>query len=233
MAVILAGAVPLVAMLAVMWTQYRVRNIFARHADIVSDFGQPAHQAARYLLASVGLRDVRVTAVPGTLTDHYDAARRELRLSEGVYADDSIAAVAIAAHEVGHAMQDALGHPLLRLRVLVARVASGFAAIAPLIMVAGLVGGIATRHPTAFAIAASGVVGLLLALLLAAVALPVELDASRRAQRSLEAAGITTAAEGPRVRELLHAAALTYLASLVGTFARILMGGLRGFGRIR
>ena len=233
MAVILAGAVPLAAMLAVLWTQYRVRNIFARHADIVSDFGQPAHQAARYLLASVGLRDVKVTAVPGTLTDHYDPGRRELRLSEEVYADDSIAAIAIAAHEVGHAMQDALGHPLLRLRGLVARAASAFAAIAPLIMVAGLVGGIATRHPTAFAIAASGVVGLLLALLLAAVALPVELDASRRAQRSLEAAGITTAAEGPRVRELLHAAALTYLVSLVGTFARMLVGGLRVFGRIR
>lgn len=233
MAVILAGAVPLAAMLAVLWTQHRVRRIFARHADTVSDFGQPAHQAARYLLASVGLRDVRVTAVPGMLTDHYDPARRELRLSEAVYADDSIAAVAIAAHEVGHAMQDALGHPLLRLRVLVAKTASAFAAIAPLIMVAGLVGGIATRHPTAFAIAASGVLGLLLALLLAAVALPVELDASRRARRSLEAAGITSAAEGPRVRELLHAAALTYLASLVGTFARILAGGWRGFGRIR
>lgn len=220
-------------MLVVLWAQHRVRRIFARHADIVSSFGQPAHQAARYLLASVGLRDIRVTAVPGSLTDHYDPTRRVLRLSEGVYEDDSIAAVAIAAHEVGHAMQDALGHPLLRLRVLVARAASAFAAIAPLIMVIGLAGGIATRHPTAFAIAASGVVGLLLALLLAAVALPVELDASRRAHRSLEAAGITTAAEGPRVRELLDAAALTYFASLVGTFARILVGGLRGFGRIR
>lgn len=233
MAVILAGAVPLLAMLAVLWAQYRVRRIFARHADIVSSFGQPAHQAARYLLASVGLRDIRVTTVPGSLTDHYDPARRVLRLSEEVYADDSIAAVAIAAHEVGHAMQDALGHPLLRLRVLVARVASAFAAIAPLIMVLGLVGGIVTRHPTAFAIAASGVVGLLLALLLAAVALPVEFDASRRAHRSLEATGVITEAEGPRVRELLNAAAWTYLASLVGTFARALVWAMRVFGRIR
>ena len=233
MALILAGAVPLVAILAVLWAQFRVRSTFARHADIVADFGQPAHQAARYLLASVGLRDVKVTAVPGTLTDHYDPARRELRLSEEVYGDESIAAVAIAAHEVGHAMQDALGHPLLRLRVLVAKAASAFAAVAPLIMVAGLAGGIATRHPTAFAVAASGVMGLLLAFALAAVALPVEFDASRRARRSLEAAGITTAAEAPRVRELLDAAAWTYLASLVGTFARMLVGALRVFGRIR
>ena len=233
MAVILAGAVPLAAMLAVLWAQHRVRQVFARHADIASSFGQPAHQAARYLLASVGLRDVQVTAVPGSLTDHYDPARRVLRLSEEVYADDSIAAVAIAAHEVGHAMQDALGHPLLRLRVVAAKAASAVAAVAPLIMVIGLVGGIATRHPTAFAIAASGVVGLLLALLLAAVALPVEFDASRRAHRSLEAAGIITEAEGPRVRELLQAAAWTYLASLVGTFARVLVGALRVFGRIR
>ena len=233
MAVILAGAVPLAAMLAVLWAQYRVRQVFARHADIVSSFGQPAHQAARYLLSSVGLRDIRVTAVPGSLTDHYDPSRRVLRLSEGVYEDDSIAAVAIAAHEVGHAMQDALGHPLLRLRVLVAKAASAVAAVAPLIMVAGLVGGIATRHPTAFAIAASGVLGLLLALLLAAVALPVEFDASRRAHRSLEASGIITEAEAPRVRELLNAAAWTYLASLVGTFARVLFGALRVFGRIR
>ena len=233
MTLLLAGAVPLLAMLAVLWAQTRVRAVFARHADVVSSFGQPAHLAAGHMLASVGLHNVRVTTVPGSLTDHYDPARRELRLSEAVYADDSIAALAIAAHEVGHAMQDALGHPLLRLRGIVAKATSAAAAIAPLVMVAGLAGGIATRHPTAFAVAASGVVGLLLALALAAVTLPVEFDASRRARRSLEATGIVTAAEHPRVRELLDAAAWTYLASLLGTFARVLVGALRVFGRFR
>ena len=233
MTILLAGAVPLVVMLAVLWAQHRVRASFARHADVVSTYGQPAHLAARHMLASVGLRDVRVTETPGSLTDHYDPTRRELRLSAAVYEDASIAALAIAAHEVGHAMQDALGHPLLRLRGIVAKATSAVAAIAPLVMVAGLFGGIATRHPTAFAIAASGVVGLLLALALAAVTLPVEFDASRRAQRSLDATGMITADERPHVRELLDAAAWTYLASLLGTFARVLLGVLRVFGRFR
>ncbi len=233
MAAVLAGAVPLAAILAVLWAQFRVRRTFARHAEAASEFGRPAHLAARYLLAAVGLNDVNVSSTPGSLTDHYDPTSHELRLSTATYEDQSVAAIAIAAHEVGHAMQDALGHPLLRLRVILARATSAAAAIAPFIMVGGLAGGIATRHPTAFAIAASGIVVLLLAFVLAVVALPIEFDASRRAQRSLEATGITTLDERPIVREVLDAAAWTYLASLLGTFARVLLLAFRLLGRFR
>ncbi len=233
MAAVLAGAIPLAAMLVVLWTQFHVRRTFAKHAEVASEFGRPAHLAARYLLAAAGLNDVNVTSTPGSLNDHYDPEGHELRLSSATYQDQSVAAIAVAAHEVGHAMQDSLGHLLFRLRLTLARATSAAAAVAPFIMIGGLVGGLATRHPTAFAIAAFGVVVLLLAFALTVVALPIEFDASRRAQRLLEVTGITTVDERTIVRDVLDAAAWTYLASLLGTFARVLLLAVRLLGRFR
>ena len=198
------------AILLALWAQWRVQASFAAAAREPAPLTGAA--AARHILDSAGAHAVEIESVPGHLTDHYDPATKVLRLSQGVYAERSLAAVGIAAHEAGHALQDAQGFSLMAIRnaaVGVANIGSGFGLF---VFMVGL--GLALK-PVAW-------LGILLfagTVFFQLVNLPVELDASRRAKAQLVELGIVPAADMPAVNGVLNAAAWTYVA---GTLQSIL-----------
>jgi Zn-dependent membrane protease YugP len=162
--------------------------------------------AARHILDSAGATDVAIEEVPGNLTDHYDPQTKVLRLSQGVYGQRSLAAVGIAAHEAGHALQDHQGYSLMAVRnaaVGVANVGSGIGLFVFIIGLAMALKPVAWLGLALFA----GVVFFQL------VNLPVELDASNRAKAQLVDLGIVPTAEMPAVNRVLNAAAWTYVAA--------------------
>ena len=198
------------AILLAMWAQWRVQASFAAAAREPAPLTGAA--AARHILDSAGATDVEIEAMPGHLTDHYDPRTKVLRLSQGVYGDRSLAAVGIAAHEAGHALQDAQGYSLMSIRnaaVGVANIGSGFGLF---VFMIGL--GLALKPIAWLGIALfAGTVFFQL------VNLPVELDASNRAKAQLVDLGIVPAADMPAVNRVLNAAAWTYVA---GTLQSIL-----------
>jgi uncharacterized protein len=198
------------AMLLAMWAQWRVKSSFAAASEQPAPLSGAA--AARHILDSAGATAVTIEAVPGQLTDHYDPQTKVLRLSEGVYNSRSLAAVGIAAHEAGHAIQDAQGFSLMAIRnaaVSVANIGSGFGLFVFMIGLA-----MALKPLAWLGIALFGAT-----VFFQLVNLPVELDASNRAKAQLVELGIVPSAEMPAVNRVLNAAAWTYVA---GTLQSIL-----------
>lgn len=192
------------ALLLALWAQFRVRSAYAAAQQVAAPLSGAA--AARHILDSAGLQQVAIEMVPGQLTDHYDPRERVLRLSEEVYQSRSMAAVGIAAHEAGHALQHALGYAPLAIRNAAVPVASlgsnaGFILVfvgllfQPLMMLAWV--GIALFAGTVF---------------FQLVNLPVEFNASSRAKAQLATLGIVDREEMPYVNSVLNAAAWTYVA---------------------
>jgi len=212
------------AMLLAMWAQWRVRSTFASASHEPAPLSGAA--AARHILDSAGASDVAVEQVPGQLTDHYDPRTKVLRLSEGVYSSRSLAAVGIAAHEAGHAIQDHTGYPLMALRnaaVGIANLGSGFG------LTLFMMGLMAAVRPLAWA-----GIGLFAAtVFFQLVNLPVEIDASNRAKRQLVELGIVPRADMPHVNSVLNSAAWTYVAATLQSaltllyYASYLTGGER------
>lgn len=163
-------------------------------------------------------RSVRIEAIDGFLSDHYDPARRVLRLSPDNYAGDSIAAAAISAHEAGHALQHKHGYLPLALRTGIVPLVSVGQMIAPIAVMAGL---FAFGGPKGWVFHV-GVLGYALMVAFALVTLPVEFNASRRAYAALTEKGLIAADEAPVVRQVLIAAALTYVAAAVGSILHLL-----------
>jgi Zn-dependent membrane protease YugP len=198
----------LVPVLAGFWAQRRVQAVVGRYRRVPNRLGVSGAELARGLLDAHGLQRVRLELAPGALSDHYDGAAGALRLSAGIARERSVASLAIAAHEVSHAYQDAEGSRFYRFRRTVgeplARVApwSGFL----------FVGGFLFRIPALMILAILYVAGLLV---FALATLPVELGASRRAIRLLRGARLADEEEAGEVERVLRAAALTYLAGLL------------------
>lgn len=208
--------VPLVAGL---WAQGRVRSSFARARTVPNRRRVTGAEAARALLDALGLRRVRVEVVPGTLSDHYDGGAGALRLSPEVALEPSVAALAIAAHEVAHAQQDASGSRSYRLRMTVGEPLARLAPWSGLFFIGGFWLGI----PVLMILALAYVGGLVL---FALATLPVEIGASRSALRLLAATGLTAPQEEGAVRRVLRAAALTYVVGLlrqVGLFLALVL----------
>ncbi len=206
-----------------LWAQWRVRRAFGQWSEQPNLAGLTGAEVAVRLLARLGLPGVKVEPVGGELSDHYDPRDRTVRLSEGVYGRPTIAALAIAAHELGHAQQDAAGDAVLRLRgALVGPVTFG-SGLAPFVFLAGLL----FQAP---ALAWLGVAAFSFAVLFALVTLPVEFDASRRALRLLEASGYLTPTEQPGAKAVLDAAALTYVAGALSAISTLLYYVLQATG---
>jgi len=210
------------AMIFAMWAQSRVSSAFQTYSRQMSSSGLSGAQVARELLNSSGLTGVRIETTSATLGDHYDPRSKVLRLSRNVYSSSSVAALGVAAHEVGHAIQDATGYAPLYLRNGLVPIAQfGSSAAWPLFLVGFLFQSEMLMN-----------VGLLFfagAVLFTLVTLPVEYNASGRAIGLLEAGGYVRGNEVAAVRKVLDAAALTYLAATavaVAQFLRLLM--LRG-----
>ena len=207
------------AFIFALWAQAKVRSAYETYSRLYTKGGKSAFEVASSLLRDAGLHDVRIEKAPGNLTDHYDPRSKVLRLSSGVHDSSSVAALGIAAHEVGHAVQHGTGYALLTLRnglVPVAQLTSK--AAFPLFFV-----GLLLRSGLLMDL---GLLFFLGAVIFQAVTLPVEYDASRRALSMLESTGFVTGAEAVPVGNMLNAAALTYVAALavsLGQFMRLFM----------
>jgi uncharacterized protein len=210
------------AMLLAMWAQWRVQSSFAAASQEPAPLTGAA--AARHILDSAGATNVEIEPVSGNLTDHYDPQSKVLRLSEGVYGSRSLAAVGIAAHEAGHALQDAQGYSLMAVRNAAVGVANFGSGLGFFVFMIGL--GLALK-PLAW-------LGIILfggTVFFQLVNLPVEIDASNRAKAQLVGLGIVPESDMPSVNRVLNAAAWTYVAGTLQSiltllyYASYLMGG--------
>lgn len=215
----------------------KVHTAYNKYARVPCHSGLTGADAAARFMRANGVYDVAIRPVGGTLSDHYDPKNGVVNLSESTYGQSSVAAVSVAAHEIGHVMQRQKGYFFYRLRTaLVPVVNFGTFLAMPLVLV-GLLLDIFLGYAEpelGFAIAMVGVLLYGGAFVFALVTLPVELDASRRACRMLLSEGVLTKEELPGARQVLSAAALTYLASLLTSlvyFLRFLVYVLTIFGR--
>ncbi len=203
------------AVILALWAQMRISSTFRRYSQVSSARGVRASEAARRLLDRFGLNHVAVERVPGSLTDHYDPRSKVLRLSDDVYGSTSIAAIGVAAHEAGHAVQDLQGYAPLRIRNAIVPVTNlGSTLAMPLFFL-----GIIMRIPALMDLGILLFAGILVFHL---VTLPVEFDASSRALRLLGETQVLGTAEIPGARRVLNAAALTYVAATVMAAVQLL-----------
>ena len=204
------------AILAMLAAQLYVKAAYRKWGQVPTSSGATGLDAIRRILKVSGMRDIPVQQVAGQLTDHYDPRKKELRLSPSVYRGNSIASVAIAAHELGHAQQDQEGYFPLQLRsMLVPAVNIGSTLGWILIMVGLLLDFIGIAWLGVFAFSGGAVFAL--------ATLPVELNASARAKKLLQNSGvILTTKERQGVNNVLNAAALTYIASLFTAVMQLL-----------
>lgn len=208
-----------------MWASGRVQSTFQKYARVRSMSGMTGAEAAKRLLQSQGIYDVTVQAVRGNLTDHYDPRTKTVNLSEAVYSQTSVAAIGVAAHECGHAMQDNMGYVPLKLRGAFVPVANFGSKLSwPLILIGLILG--------ATSFLQIGIWMFVLAVLFQLITLPVEFNASSRAVRLLGDVGILQGQEVDQTRKVLGAAALTYVAAAAASILQllrlvILFGGRR------
>jgi hypothetical protein len=203
------------AFLLALYAQWRVSSAYSKYLNVPNDAGMTGMQAAQYLLRTAGLR-VSIEGAPGTLTDHYDPRKNVLRLSSDVERSASVGAVAIVAHEIGHAVQDAQAFALLRLRSGLVPMVNFTSWLGPIFFFLGFLF-------RADALITLGLFSFLGAVVFSLVTLPVELDASRRAMKLLEQSGILRNEQSLRgAKRVLSAAALTYVASLMQAISTML-----------
>jgi len=199
-----------------LWASARVKSTYAKYSKVNSLSGMTGAQAAQRILNMAGIYDVSVRHVAGNLTDHYDPRNKTLNLSDSVYGNPSVAAVGVAAHEAGHAIQHDRGYAPLKFRSVLAPVASFGANISwPLILVGLLFGGSGM-------LIRLGIIMFSLAVLFQLVTLPVEYNASKRALNMLTETGILYAEELPKTKKVLSAAALTYVAAAATSILQLL-----------
>lgn len=202
-------------LLLAIYAQIKVKTTFSRYSSVESRRHMTGAEAARLLMRTNGINDVGIEPIRGSLTDHYDPSSKTLRLSEPVYGSSSIAAIGVAAHEAGHAVQHATSYGPLALRSYLVPVANIGSAAGPYLAVAGLF----MNVPILFDI------GILLfggAVLFYLITLPVEFNASQRAIAILRNNAVLSDEELAGVKKVLTAAAMTYVASALTAVASLL-----------
>lgn len=208
------------AMLFALWAQFRVNSTFAKYSKTVTHSGMTAADAARRLLDANGLHHVSINQIPGKLTDHYDPRTCSLNLSEAVYGSSSEAAIGVACHEAGHAIQHADNYAPLTLRmqmVPICRIGSGLAM--PLFLIGLIFAGLSVLGDW---LMLAGILCFSLATLFQLVTLPVEFNASRRALEGIREQHLLDDDELPGARRVLSAAAMTYVAALATSLLTLL-----------
>ncbi len=202
-------------MLFAFWAQSRVSSTFNKYSRVMSRGGYTAAEICRRILDSNGLYHVRIEHISGNLTDHFDPSTNVVRLSDTVYGSRSVASIGVAAHEVGHAIQYAVGYVPIRVRAAIIPITNfGSKLSMPLI----LLGFLFQWQP----IVNLGIILFSLMTLFQLVTLPVELNASRRALKTLEGDSILYGEEVSQAKSVLTAAALTYVAALLTSAAQLL-----------
>lgn len=199
-----------------LWAQFRVSSTYKKYAQVKSRTGMTGAQAAQKILQMAGIYDVRIEHIGGSLTDHYDPANKVLRLSDTVYGSTSVAAIGVAAHECGHAVQHDKGYAPLQIRsALVPAANIGSKAGIPLILLGAVLG----MNQILIQI---GIWVFALAVLFQVVTLPVEFNASGRALAMLGNYGMMERDEVSGCKKVLRAAALTYVAAAASAILQLL-----------
>ncbi len=209
----------IVPMLFGLYAQMKIRSAYGKNAQVNSRGGITGREAAEAVIRSAGINDVKIVEVPGELTDHYNPMNKTLALSAHNYHGHSLAALGVAAHEAGHAIQHKVGYSMMTIRQTMApatQIAAGvsnFVLIAGILLLSTAIGG---------KLLVIGAIALGLVCLFQFVTLPVEFDASRRAKEQLVGLGILDRDEMKGVNETLDAAALTYVAAFVAALGSLL-----------
>ncbi len=206
----------LIGALLSIWASSRVNSTYNKYSRVSSLSGITGAQAARRILDYSGLQDVRIEHVKGNLTDHYDPSARVLRLSDTTYGSASVAAIGVAAHECGHAVQHKENYGPLKLRSALVPAANLGSKLGLPMVILGLMLGLTES------LAMIGVWVFALSVLFQVVTLPVEFNASNRAMQMLEGYHILGGQETAPCRKVLNAAALTYVAAAAASILQLL-----------
>ncbi|MEK4385442.1 zinc metallopeptidase [Solibacillus sp. FSL W7-1464] len=196
----------IIILLLPIYAQMKVKSTYKKFAKVSAEKGMTGAQVARYILDQHGLTDVRVVPTQGFLADHYNPATKTVALSEDNYHNSSIAGTAVAAHEVGHAMQHAEAYSFLTLRSKLVPVANISSNMSWIFVIIGMIGSIPSLLLLGIVLLAAGVVFQL-------ITLPVEFDASKRAMNEVVSLGIINNSEERSASKVLNAAAMTYVAA--------------------
>lgn len=209
---IIIGVVSFVASIAI---QGYLKSTYGKWMRVQNTAGLTGAETARAILHANGLDDVKVEAVKGSLTDHYDPRTKTVRLSEGNYGYKNVSGMAVAAHEVGHAIQHAKAYAPLQIRTAILPVANIGSQFGPLAAIFGIMLGLG-------GLVQLGIILFAGAVLFQVVTLPVEFDASRRALQQMNMLGLATSNDSGGARQVLTAAALTYVAAAATSIAYLL-----------
>jgi len=223
---ILIGAIALVSWLV----SSKLKSKFKYYSNVHLQNGMSGAEIAQKMLDDHGIRDVKVVSTPGMLTDHYNPKNKTVNLSEGVYNQRNASAAAVAAHEVGHAVQHAQAYEWLGMRSKLVPIVSVTSSMSTWVVFGGLALGAAAGIGLGYWVAVAGLVMMGFATLFSFVTLPVEYDASNRALAWLKSKNIVTQAEYKGSEDALKWAARTYLVAAIGSLASLVYWGLQVFG---
>lgn len=212
----------IVPMLFGLYAQMRIRSAYAKNARVASRGGITGREAAEAVIRSAGITDVKIVQVPGELTDHYNPLTKTLALSEHNYHGHSLAALGVAAHEAGHAIQHKVGYSMMTVRQTMVPATQIAAGVSTYVVTGGILLISFMGGPLGYNLLAIGAIALAVICLFQFVTLPVEFDASRRAKQQLVGLGILDRDEMNGVNETLNAAALTYVAAFVAALGSLL-----------
>ena len=212
-------ALIIVPMLFGLYAQTKIRSAYAKNVQIPSRGRITGREAAEAVMTSAGITNVEIVEVPGELTDHYDPIHRRLALSQHNYRGTSLAALGVAAHEAGHAIQHKVGYSMMTIRQTMAPATQIAASVANFVLIAGI---FLISSAIGGKLLLFGAIALGIICVFQFVTLPVEFDASRRAKAQLVNLGIVDRDEMPGVHETLDAAALTYVAAFVASLGSLL-----------
>ena len=224
-----------ISMLVSWLVSARLKSKFEHYSKVHLRNGMSGKEVAGKMLRDNGITDVQVISVPGQLTDHYNPANKTVNLSEGVYMQRNAAAAAVAAHEVGHAVQHAVGYSMLQLRSKLVPMVQISSNLSQFVIMGGIMLMVATQtvdNPSGNTLVlAIGVALFAVTTLFAFVTLPVEYDASNRAMKWLKSTGTVTSEEYVGVEDSLKWAARTYVVAAIGSLAQLLYWASMLFGR--
>jgi Zn-dependent membrane protease YugP len=204
----------IVGFIIVIWAQVKVNGTYSKYKKVKLNNDINGREAARLILEKNNL-DIYVVETQGELTDHYDPSRRVIKLSPAIFRENTVAAVAVAAHECGHAIQDKEGYTFMRIRTALVPVVN-------FISYAGYIAMFISIFAGAMQYFMIGILIVAATLLFQFITLPVELDASRRALLQLEELEIVTKEELPQAKEVLSAAAMTYIAGVLASLLQLI-----------
>lgn len=212
---ILYYVLPILGIVITSLAQILIKARYSKYKQVIITKKISGYEVARKILDSNDLHNIKINEVPGELTDHYDPTKKVVNLSTDIYQGRTIAAASVAAHECGHAIQDKVGYVPLRIRAALVPVVNFSTKIGYLVVVIGLTAG-------ALKIATIGLILLLSMLLFQLITLPVEFNASFRAEKQLKSLNLLESKEQNDSKKMLFAAALTYVAGMLSTLFQIL-----------